>query len=129
MWSPEVIRQLSDKAAKESAAKKKVPYVIWNEEEIDRYPPFPFPALGSRVPKGWKLLDEPAPLFCDMTGFGGSGEPALTTEQTMERLHELFTENPKYGYAIIEYGQFQCHVGVFLKQVKRRKSGDKNSGS
>ncbi len=66
----------------------------------------PIPDIGDNHPDGWELEEE---LFVDSSGFGDEGEPALTIDQ--------FTKKIKagYGYATIEQGQFQVHVGVFKK--------------
>lgn len=104
------------RAAARAATSKKVPFVFYNEGDIESMPPFPFPDLGDYRPKGWSLLDDPAPLFCDSTGCGSPNEPALTIDQLKQRLRELHEEDPGYGYAIIGVGQFQLYVGVFKKK-------------
>ncbi len=66
----------------------------------------PIPDIGDDRPEGWELEEE---LFVDSSGWGESGEAALTVDE--------FTEKIKagYGYATIAHGQFQVHVGVFKK--------------
>jgi N-acetyl-anhydromuramyl-L-alanine amidase AmpD len=44
--------------------------------------------------------------MADASGLGGENEPALTVRQLKARL-------TRYGYAIVEVGQFQVVIGVF----------------
>ena len=115
MMSLEAIRNLSNKQAAKAARSKKVPYVPFDRGEIENYPPFPFPNIGSYIPKGWKELRR---LFVDTSGLGSENEPALTTGQFKEKLLELHNANDGYGYAIVEEGQFQVYVGVFEKRPR-----------
>lgn len=116
MMSLELIAQLADEAAERAAKENKVPYVIYSLKEIDRYPSFPFPNLGSYVPNGWELVDK---WFCDSTGMGGDNEPALSVSQLVAKLKENYDKG--YGYAVVEQGQFQLYIGVF-KQVEAKKT-------
>lgn len=118
MFSPEYLQQLSRDAAKKAARANKKPYVIFNREEIDSYPPFPFPNLGDHRPKGWTKREDD--LFVDASGFGAEGEPALTVGQFMSALRRLTAEAAKesktIGFAIVQEGQFQAYVGVFERR-------------
>ena len=104
MFSGTQIAKMSNDAARKAARKKMYPYVIESQEEIEAMPPFPFPFIGSYVPKGWKMVGS---YFVDSSGFGNPDEPALTAEQLIEKLQV------GRGYAIIEQGQFQVYVGEF----------------
>jgi hypothetical protein len=108
------IRAMADKAARAAARAKKVPYVPFNEAEVNALVNFPFPFLGTYVPKGWKLVEE---LFCDSSGFGAEDEPALTIRGTKEKMKERMAEEGTFGYAVLAAGQFQVTVGVFKKKV------------
>jgi hypothetical protein len=108
MLDYQTIRELSDKAAREAARKNLTPYVPFNAAEIDDYPPFPFPNLGSHRPAGWQLVDE---WFCDSSGLGADDEGALSTRQLIARLRENVPNG--YGYGVIEAGEFQVVLGVF----------------
>jgi len=98
------IRAMSDRAARKAARKKLYPYMIESQGEIEDMPPFPFPFIGSYVPRGWKMVDS---YFVDSSGFGGENEPALTAERFIGKL------KVGKGYAVIEQGQFQVYVGEF----------------
>lgn len=91
------------------------PYVPWDADEVDGYPPFPFPNIGSYEPEGW---EEVVRFFCDKTGWDYSGG-ALTHVQLKERLKRTISEAVKLGrtvgFAIVEEGQFQLYVGAFLR--------------
>jgi hypothetical protein len=109
MMSLSTIRQLSREAAERAADQGKRPYLV-EQEDIeywrDRQVPFPFPNLGDYVPDGWEQVDT---LFCDSSGWGAPGEPALTREQLLDVLE------PGFGYAVIEAGQFQVYLGKFKR--------------
>ena len=72
-------------------------------------PPFPFPKVSDRI-RGWSCIKV---LLCDHSGFGQPHEPALTYKQLKQELRELYEKNPKYGYGIIDVGDFQLQLGVF----------------
>jgi|SRR3989304_2485919 len=123
MMSLDQIRSLSDEQAKRASAKKREPYVPFSREEVENYPPFPFPNIGSYKPLGWKEInyDEvglDGPFFVDKSGFGARGEPALTAKDFKDTLLEFYDKLEGCGFAIIEEGQFQLYVGVF-KKVKK----------
>ena len=99
------IKRMSRESAEKAAAAHKEPFMMW-EGDAETFPPFPFPNIGDHRPEGWELVES---LFCDSSGFGSSGEAALTVEQLKERL------KPGFGYAIIEEGQFQAYIGEFRK--------------
>lgn len=104
----EVIEAESREWAEEAAAKRKRPFVFFNNTEV--HPPWRFPLLGSHVPTGWKLKEE---LFCDLTGLGTENEPALTTKQLEKKIKEIITQPGVYGFGLISTGQFQGTVGVY----------------
>lgn len=115
MKSPADIRNDSDMAARKAAQEGLTPFVFWDKQEIDCCPPFPFPQLGDHKPKGWREIPE-LEMFCDSSGFGQEGEPALTVEQFISRLHELVDENCCRGFGIGDVGQFQLYVKVYEKE-------------
>ena len=124
MFSPEMIREMSDEAARKAARTKRQPYVPFSVDEIRRMPPFPFPNLGTYVPPGWELVEE---LFCDSSGFGSDSEPALSLRQVKEKLIEHAKSEAQYGYGVRSTGQFQLYLGVFRriatsKQVRKKSS-------
>ncbi len=127
MISIAYIQELSDQEARRAAREKREPYVLFDAAEIDRLPPFPFPELGSHVPRGWRLVER---VFCDSTGFGYEHEPALTIEAFKRKLRVLEAraeaEGRTLGYAIVEHGQFQHYVGVFERTQKGGKRTRRN---
>lgn len=114
MMDLKTIRYLADEQAKKAAREKRVPYAPFDADEVENYPAFPFPNIGSHRPKGWKLVDS---LFVDKSGFGSENEPALTIRGLKAKLLEQLQEG--YGYAIIEEGQFQLSLGVFKKTGRK----------
>ena len=85
------------------------------------------PFLGTFRPSGWEPVDlETEPVesnhaiylgdnkgfgayMVDSSGLGTPGEAALTIGQFVETL------SLKYGYGIVEAGQFQIKIGLFKK--------------
>jgi hypothetical protein len=114
MHSPGYIRQLQQEAAERACATQLQPYVAFDRSEVESWPPFPFPELGDFIPHGWELEAE---LFCDASGLGSPGEPALTAEQFKARALQLRDDDPGVGFAIRESGQFQLYVGVYRRSV------------
>lgn len=69
------------------------------------------PFIGNRKPRGFKPLGEP--LFCDISGWGKSDEPALTFEQTFNQMKSLTEEHGTLAWATVEQGQFQAYLQPF----------------
>ena len=115
MMSPESLQAINDEVAAKAAKHKKVPYVPFDNTEPERWPPFPFPSLGSYVPPGWERTEDT--FFVDSSGFGRSSDPALTIYQFQQLIREFVTDHPTYGYAIIDEGPFQLVVGA-MKRVR-----------
>ncbi len=103
MMSLEQIERESRAAARRSAARHEVPMIV-EKEDIATFPPFPFPYLGSRNPRGYRLVTT---HFVDSSGFGTLGEPALTIQQFLARLV------PGHAYAVREAGEFQVVIAEY----------------
>ena len=112
MMDPSTIRSMSDRAARKAARAKKTPYVPYDTDEVNGWSSFPFPFIGSYLPEKWEKVDS---LFCDSSGFGQPGEPALTQDQLKSKVRAYLALDGTYGFAVTEAGQFQCYVGVFKK--------------
>ena len=113
MMSLEAIRAASAKAANKARAGKRTPLTIFDENHIEDI--FKIPDIGSYSPPGWKLVDT---SFCDHSGVGRPDEPALTRDQLKKTIREHVESGNKYGYAIIEVGQFQLRIGVFEEEKR-----------
>jgi hypothetical protein len=113
MMSPGVLRAINDEIAAEAARVNRVPYVPFDATEPKRWPPFPFPNLGSYVPPGWALAEEN--WFIDKTGRGRPSELALTAEEFRTLLIDYVSEHPEHGYAVIEEGPFQAVIGAMYR--------------
>jgi hypothetical protein len=119
MMDLQSIEAESRRAAAQACRDHKVPFIVW-PGDLDTWkadlasgkcPRFPFPFLGTYVPKGWKLTTD---YFVDSSGFGEAGEPALTIRQFLGRI------KTGHGYAITEVGQFQVYIGEFEKTAEYR---------
>jgi hypothetical protein len=114
MWSLETLAYLNEQASKKARRQRKEPFVP-TLDEIDSYPPFPFPHLGSSfVPPGWEQVED-ALWFADSSGWGRDDEPALSVRQLKNELRHYIKENPGHGFGIVECGQFQCYVAAFRR--------------
>ena len=60
-------------------------------------------------------FEEVETLFCDSSGFGSSGESALTKDQTIKRVQELLSEYSSLFGGITDIGQFQVYVTLWEK--------------
>lgn len=119
MMSLSTIKKMSDEAAVKAARLNRKPYVPFDTDEIENYPPYPFPNIGSHNPPGWEEVEDedghPLRLFVDISGVDPHG-PAMGEDRLKNKLVELEEVGEgKYGYAIVEVGQFQCYIGVFKK--------------
>ncbi len=112
MMGLETIKAISREAGESAARDNELPYVYWNSDEVDEFDTFPFPELGEYVPEGWELVEQ---HFVDSSGWGGTGEPALTGEQFKDVIKGRIAEVPNTGWAVTEVGQFQLYVGEFRK--------------
>ena len=120
------IEAASREAAVSAAAKKKLPYVPFDEKEIQSETVLKhIPYIGDYRPEGWQLIDK---WFCDHSGMGAEDEPALTIGQLKAKMLDKYNTDCTCGYGIIEIGPFQLFLGVFTK-IERRKSkhGQKRS--
>lgn len=79
MYDPQTLHALNQAAASRAASRGRKPLVL-EEEDLQSFPSSmraPFPLLGSYVPEGWELLQEPTPIMCDTSGTGQEGrEPS-----------------------------------------------------
>lgn len=134
MHTLEYIQQLSSEAAHKASIEGTEPYLIsdWEIEDIaenddiDHIRNMPF--LGDYCPKNWQRVNIPSlnlpdnhgmykadnngygAFMVDSSGFGETGEPALTICELLDRMLLIGTG---YGYAIVETGQFQVKIGVY----------------
>ena len=130
MMDPGQIRANSRKAARESARNGVMPYIVW-PEDLARWKAmlagtapaeqFPFPLLGDRNPRGYKLVRE---LFIDMSGMGGEDEPAVT-------IRRLISEELQVGkaYGFGDIGQFQGYLKEYeptdgAREIATAKRGE-----
>lgn len=110
MMSLDVIVAVNEQIAARAARQKRKPFVPSRAEDVERWPPFPFPNIGYFQPPGWVQVES---WFIDKTGHGAEWEPALTHRQFRELLRDYVAANPSHGFAIVEEGEFQAAVGAF----------------
>ena len=119
MMHPREIEYQSRKAARESCRLGKLPYIVWPQDlatwraaiASGVSPRLPFPALGDRTPRGYKLERE---LFVDSSGWGYADEPATTIPDLINS--ELRTG---FAYSIGDIGQFQLYLREWRPPVSK----------
>ena len=109
MWSLTTLDRINRKAAQKSEGKE--PYVMDSTDEIDSWPPFPFPQLGYDACSEVELKEVDS-LFCDMTGRDHRGF-ALHYTEVRTRLRDLFDEHGPLAIAIGQVGPYQLNVKVW----------------
>jgi hypothetical protein len=113
MYDLETIKSMNRERVKASVGKSPLTY-SGITDDLRHIPNF-----GDYRPKGWKLVNT---YFVDSSGMGGEDELAMTFAQFARKARE------GKGYAIIEEGQFQVHIGEFEKKSdyakKEIKVGD-----
>ena len=107
------MQALNEEIAAKAAAENRVPFVPDRPDDVDRWPPFPFPNLGSHVPDDWQALD--VHWFVDKTGRGKDWEIALSMNQFREALRQHLSDHPGDGFAITAEGPFQATVSALRK--------------
>lgn len=110
MRSIESIMAEADEAAAKARDEGLEPYVFDTKPSL--YNPYPFPFLGSFVPKGWQQTKY---YLVDSSGFGAPDEPAMTIEQFHDHVLETIEADPETGFAIIQNGQFQVKISEYKK--------------
>ena len=118
MMSAGAIRQFQLDAAKRAAQQGLKPFVIYDDKEIDSFPPFPFPFIGEHKSKGWSKLRGQEDLFVDTSGFGSDGEAALSIGQLKAELRRLIAAHAgqTLGFALVAVGQFQGYLRVYVRR-------------
>ena len=89
MYGLATIRRMNEEAGERAREEGIEPFLLEDASELDGMPPFPFPNVGDGADDLDERLERVDSLFCDSSGFGSPGEPALTVPQLLERLHDL----------------------------------------
>lgn len=111
--SLESIIAINNEVAATAAEEGRQPHVPAGPEEMDSYPPFPFPALDGYVPAGWEVAD--GSWFVSRMEEARGAEPALDVEQFRKALREYVTDHRGHGFAITEEGPFQVVVSAMRR--------------
>lgn len=111
MWGLETIQQINQMAATQARQVITEPYVPRSLEEVENYPPWPFPHIGDYVAPGWEETSQT--WFIDTSGWGSDEELALSTRQFREALYNFVKDHPGWGFAYISMGRSQAVVRAF----------------
>ena len=115
------IRQMSRQAARDAKRAGKAPWSpTKGQREILATGVFPagmrLPMLGDFVPTGWQQTGDA--LFVDTSGFGNSGEAALTQEAFAKA---IAGDADGTAYAQTEQGQFQGYVARYIRKLAKAR--------
>jgi hypothetical protein len=113
MMGLEQITAINREIAAEAARERRKPYVPDSVDEVNGFPPFPFPNLGSHVPDGWEYTKDH--WLVDTSAGGQDREPALTVRRFRDELQSHVAEHPNHGFAITDEGQFQLVVSALAR--------------
>jgi len=116
MWGLETINELNreagDKAREEGKQPLRLsPSSFFSLTDVAKLGGFP--NLGDSADDVDEKHERIDTLFCDSSGFGGPGEPALTRGQLEGRVEDLLEEHGDLLFGVVETGQFQLHMGVW----------------
>lgn len=117
MLSLEEIRRMNAESGMYARSHKLKPFLLKYVGQLDSMPPFPFPNFGDKADEMDEKYERVDSLFCDSSGWGSPGEPALTTDQLKRKLKELFEEHGSILLAIESQGEFQLHLGVWKEKA------------
>ena len=115
MMSLSTIIAVNEEIAARALQAKRTPFVPDGPDDVDRWPPFPFPNLGYYEPEGWEQVES---WFVDKTGVGYESEPAMTHRALKETLRHYIADNLGHGFAITEEGEFQLVISAFAPVEK-----------
>ena len=139
MMDIETIKQVNREAGK-NAQENNIKPLVFNSVDMaklihnDIEPIRSMPDVGDSVPSGWqrfnlgkikdqfkysyKIYKDDAKgfgaFFVDQ-GMGSENEPAMTINQFIHSLSEIWNKNKRLGFGIVETGQFQVKIGIFQK--------------
>ena len=139
MMDIETIKQVNKEAGK-NAKENNIKPLVFNSVDMDKLkhndiePIRTMPDVGDSVPNGWnrfnigkikdqfkysyKIYKDDAKgfgaFFVDQ-GMGSENEPAMTINQFIYSLSEIWNKNKRLGFGIVETGQFQVKIGIFQK--------------
>jgi len=115
MMSLGSIIAINEETSAKAAMDNRVPFVPNRPEDVDRWPPFPFPNLGYYAPLGWEITDQQ--WFVDKTGMGRAYQPALTISRFRDELRDFIAAHPGHGLAMTEEGECQAIITAFRRVV------------
>jgi hypothetical protein len=108
MYSLSVIKRLNEEAAERARSDCEEPVLVTDPDHL-----FGIPHLGYACEELDEKYHRVATLFCDTSGFGAPGEPALTHGQLRAKIDELLVQYGNLLVAIEEAGQFQAYIAVW----------------
>jgi hypothetical protein len=135
MMGLETIKRMSDVAAYRAAEEGRYPLSVMKAEDVRG-----LPFLGDYVPAGWRHAlwadfystprtgwpwaeDHRATFMVDSSGWGSTGEPALTMAELQDFVMQPQRPQHEYGWGIVEAGQFQVVVQAYVRDDTAPETG------
>ena len=93
-----------------------VPYVPTGSEELDGFPPFPFPTVGNILPDGWELAGQ---RWLVQTGNSDGDGLAMDRDDFKRSLAGYIRRHPGHGFAVVEEDDGEAVVAAFKRIVEQ----------
>jgi hypothetical protein len=113
MWSIDTLYKINREAARKARGGPKLIRSVQDINDIFEHRSAGFPYIGNKCEKFDKKHTRIDTLFVDISGFGTSGEPALTFNRLRKQLIEFIGEYGSIYVALEEQGQFQGYLAVW----------------
>ena len=111
MWGLDTIVDVNRRAGDKARAEGEEPLKI-TSDSAPYFDDLPFLSdEENNVDARLKRIDT---LFVDVSGIGRDGEPAMSLSELRERLQGLVKAHETIHVGIVERGQFQAYLGVWV---------------
>jgi hypothetical protein len=102
--------------SRQTAEEGIVPYVPTGTEELDGFPPFPFPVLGNILPDGWEPSGQ---RWLVRTGNSDGDGLAMACDEFKRSLGRYILKHPNHGFAVVEEDDDETVVAAFRRIEER----------
>jgi hypothetical protein len=89
-----------------------VPYIPTGAEELDCFPPFPFPVVGNILPDGWEMAGQ---RWLVRTGNSDGDGLAMECDEFKGSLAGYIRHHPGHGFAVVEEDEGEAVVAAFRR--------------
>jgi len=89
-----------------------VPCIPSSTDDLDSWPPFPFPVVGNILPDGWKPAGQ---RWLVRTGNGDGDGLAMECDEFKRSLAGYIRRHPGHGFAVVEQDECEAVVAAFRR--------------